>query len=113
MWAPPLPTPTSTVCQTGLNFMPVKVESVDPNVADSWKMVWDTAAGAESFGIPFSFFIFAGVTLAAIVFLNLTVWGRHLQAVGRNEEDGRKIPVFGVGEVQSKTILFVFFLNEF
>lgn len=74
---------------TGLQFMPVKVESADPNVADSWKMVWDSAQGAETFGIPFSFFIFAFVTIAAMVFLNLTVWGRHLQAVGRNEEAAR------------------------
>ena len=75
--------------ETGLQFMPIKVESADPSIADSWKIVWDAAQGAETFGIPFSFFIFAFVTVAAIVFLNLTVWGRHLQAVGRNEEAAR------------------------
>jgi ribose transport system permease protein len=75
--------------ETGLQFMPVKVEAAVPGGADSWKKVWDTAQGAESFGLPYSFFIFATVTLAAIIFLNLTVWGRHLQAVGRNEEAAR------------------------
>lgn len=75
--------------ETGLQFMPVRVASESPGVADSWKMVWDTASGAEPFGIPYSFFVFALVTVAAIIFLNLTVWGRHLLAVGRNEEAAR------------------------
>lgn len=75
--------------ETGLCFMPTKVETADGQGSESWQMVWDTALGAESFGIPYSFFIFAFVTVAAIVFLNLTVWGRHLQAVGRNEEAAR------------------------
>jgi ribose transport system permease protein len=75
--------------ETGLEFMPVKVPASDPNLTDSWKMAWDSAAGAETFGIPYSFFIFLAITIAAMVFLNLTVWGRHLQAVGRNEEAAR------------------------
>ena len=74
--------------ETGLQFMPVKVPAT-AETAETWKLVWDTALGAESFGIPYSFFIFASITVAAIVFLNLTVWGRHLQAVGRNEEAAR------------------------
>jgi ribose transport system permease protein len=69
--------------------MPVKVPSAVEGGEDSWKMVWDTAQGAEVFGIPYSFFIFAFVIIVAIIFLNLTVWGRHLQAVGRNEEAAR------------------------
>ncbi|MEM7785158.1 MAG: ABC transporter permease [Planctomycetota bacterium] len=75
--------------ETGIEFMPVKVAPVDAESAESWKMAWDAAEGAQAFGIPYSFFIFLFVTVAAMIFLNLTVWGRHLQAVGRNEEAAR------------------------
>ena len=75
--------------ETGLQFMPVRIDSGTPGIVDNWKMVWDSASGAEPFGIPYSFFVFAVVTVAAIVFLNLTVWGRHLLAVGHNEEAAR------------------------
>lgn len=73
--------------ETGIQFMPVKVDPT--NDASSWKLVWDSAEGAQMFGIPYSFFIFLAVIVSAIIFLNLTVWGRHLQAVGRNEEAAR------------------------
>ncbi len=73
--------------ETGIQFMPVKVDPAGD--ASSWKLVWDSAEGAQMFGIPYSFFIFLGVIFTAIIFLNLTVWGRHLQAVGRNEEAAR------------------------
>jgi ribose transport system permease protein len=68
--------------------MPVKVPAT-ADAPETWQVVWDAAAGAKSFGIPYSFFIFVLITLTAIVFLNLTVWGRHMQAVGRNEEAAR------------------------
>ena len=74
--------------ETSLAFKPIKIEG-EGAAPDSWQMVWDTAAGAETFGIPYSFFIFVVVIIAAMIFLNLTVWGRHLQAVGRNEEAAR------------------------
>jgi len=73
--------------ETGIQFMPVKVDPT--NDTSSWKLVWDSAEGAQMFGIPYSFFIFLAVIVSAIIFLNLTVWGRHLQAVGRNEEAAR------------------------
>ncbi len=73
--------------ETGIQFMPVKVDPT--NDSSSWKLVWDAADGAQMFGIPYSFFIFLTVIVTAIIFLNLTVWGRHLQAVGRNEEAAR------------------------
>ena len=73
--------------ETGIQFMPVKVDPAGD--ASSWKLVWDSAEGAQMFGIPYSFFLFLGVIFTAIIFLNLTVWGRHLQAVGRNEEAAR------------------------
>lgn len=52
-------------------------------------VVWNSADGFSSFGIPYSFFIFAGFVVIAVVLLNLTVWGRHLLATGRNQEAAR------------------------
>lgn len=40
----------------------------------------------ENFGIPYPAFVLLLVAAIAIVFLNFTVWGRYLQAMGRNEE---------------------------
>ncbi len=73
--------------ETGIQFMPVKVDPT--NDSSSWKLVWEAADGAQMFGIPYSFFIFLTIIITATIFLNLTVWGRHLQAVGRNEEAAR------------------------
>ena len=42
-----------------------------------------------SFGIPFPVFFLVGIALLAIVFLNCTVWGRYIMAIGRNEEAAR------------------------
>jgi ribose transport system permease protein len=53
-----------------------------------WEL-WQSVDGSESFGIPYAFFIFVAFTILAIVFLNLTVAGRHLLAIGRNEEAAR------------------------
>lgn len=52
-------------------------------------VIWESPDGVESFGIPYSFFIFMLFTILAIVFLNLTVLGRYLLAIGRNEEAAR------------------------
>jgi ribose transport system permease protein len=52
-------------------------------------VIWTSADGLNSFGIPYSFFIFALFVMVAIVLLNLTVWGRHLLAIGRNPEAAR------------------------
>jgi len=49
-------------------------------------VLWRSVDGADSFGIPYAFFIFFAFTILAMVFLNLTVAGRHLLAIGRNEE---------------------------
>lgn len=50
--------------------------------------VYSDGAGS-TFGIPYPFFILAGIGLAAVVFLNRTIWGRYLLALGRNEEAAR------------------------
>ena len=69
--------------ETGLQYVPIKTP-------DGWcEFVFDPAKGAETFGIPYSFFLFVAFTILAIIFLNLTVWGRHMLAVGRNEEAAR------------------------
>lgn len=42
-----------------------------------------------SVGIPAPFLIMAGIAIVSAVFLNRTVWGRYLLAVGRNEQAAR------------------------
>ncbi len=42
-----------------------------------------------SFGIPFAVFFLVGIAILAMVFLNCTVWGRYIRALGRNEEAAR------------------------
>jgi ribose transport system permease protein len=50
--------------------------------------VYSDAAG-NTFGIPYPFFMLAVIGIAAAVFLNRTIWGRYLLALGRNEEAAR------------------------
>jgi len=45
-----------------------------------------TDSTGQTFGIPYPFFILIAIGLIAAVFLNRTVWGRYLLALGRNEE---------------------------
>ncbi|QIF02961.1 ABC transporter permease [Roseimicrobium sp. ORNL1] len=39
--------------------------------------------------LPIPFFIMLGIAILAAIFLNKTVWGRHLLALGRNEDAAR------------------------
>lgn len=39
--------------------------------------------------LPVPFFIMLGIAILAAIFLNKTVWGRHLLALGRNEDAAR------------------------
>lgn len=50
--------------------------------ADGWP-------GENGFGVPYVFLLFVALTVLAMIALNLTVWGRHLLAVGQNEEATR------------------------
>ena len=50
---------------------------------------WTTDDGAQTFGIPYPFFVFICTAILAAVFLNLTIWGRYLLALGSNEEAAR------------------------
>jgi ribose transport system permease protein len=45
--------------------------------------------GVENFGVPVPFLILLGLAVVAGVFLNRTIWGRYLLAVGRNEQAAR------------------------
>jgi ribose transport system permease protein len=48
---------------------------------------WEDAAGRiATFGIPYPLFVLIVVAILAAVFLNRTIWGRYLLALGRNEE---------------------------
>ena len=51
--------------------------------------IWEAVDGTDSFGIPYPFFVLIITALLAIVFLNMTVWGRYLLALGRNEDAAR------------------------
>lgn len=53
--------------------------------------VWGTESipVTESFGIPYPFVILLVVAVVAWVFLNKTIWGRYLFALGNNEEAAR------------------------
>lgn len=48
-----------------------------------------TDAGGNTFGIPYPFFFLAAIGTVAAIFLNRTIWGRYLLALGRNEEAAR------------------------
>jgi ribose transport system permease protein len=55
-----------------------------------WKLwEWSVDGRLESFGLPYPLFILAIVALIAGLFLNKTIWGRYLLALGNNEEAAR------------------------
>ena len=51
--------------------------------------LWQSADGTDSFGIPFPFFVFLVTAITAAIFLNKTIWGRYMLALGRNEAAAR------------------------
>ena len=50
---------------------------------------WLADGRTETFGIPYPFFIALAAAVVAAVFLNRTIWGRYLLALGRNEDAAR------------------------
>lgn len=50
---------------------------------------WESGGHVETFGIPYPFFILLAAASVAAIFLNKTIWGRYLLALGRNEEAAR------------------------
>jgi len=55
----------------------------------SGKFVLWTGVEGGTFGIPYPFFILVLVAVLAAVFLNKTIFGRYMLALGRNEEAAR------------------------
>ena len=53
------------------------------------KFILWTGETGQSFGIPYPFFIFVIVAVLAAIFLNRTIYGRYMLALGRNEEAAR------------------------
>tara|TARA_Y100001934_G_scaffold281871_1_gene393179 strand:- start:1969 stop:3594 length:1626 start_codon:yes stop_codon:yes gene_type:complete len=51
-------------------------------------ILWEVPGGSD-YAIPYAFFIFATVAILAAVFLNKTIWGRYMLALGRNIEAAR------------------------
>ncbi len=51
--------------------------------------IWQAADGSDSFGIPYPFFVLVVTAVLAAVFLNMTIWGRYMMALGRNEAAAR------------------------
>lgn len=48
--------------------------------------VWEAADGSDSFGLPYPFFVLLACAITAAIFLNKTIWGRYMLALGRNED---------------------------
>ena len=55
----------------------------------SGRLTLFTNSTGQTFGIPYPFFILIAIGTATAVFLNRTIWGRYLLALGRNEEAAR------------------------
>lgn len=51
--------------------------------------IWEAADGSDSFGLPYPFFVMLFCAIVAAVFLNMTIWGRYMLALGRNEDAAR------------------------
>jgi ribose transport system permease protein len=53
------------------------------------KLILWSVEGASPYAIPYAFLIFVAVAILAAVFLNRTIWGRYMLALGRNVEAAR------------------------
>ena len=51
--------------------------------------LYESANGAVSFGIPNPFFFLVMIAVIAAIFLNWSIWGRYILALGKNEEAAR------------------------
>lgn len=71
-----------------LGFGDEYADSLNALATGRW-VLWEAPGGGSSFGIPYVFFILLGVALLAAIFLNLTIWGRYILALGKNQEAAR------------------------
>jgi ribose transport system permease protein len=66
---------------------------------------WSFGSGGEGgFGVPWAFFVMLLVMIAAMILLNMTIWGRYMMAIGRNEEAAR---YSGVKTDRNKILAYV------
>lgn len=64
--------------------------TLSPLGAGKWTLLeWSADGRATSFGLPYPLFVLIFAAIAAAIFLNKTIWGRYLLALGRNEEAAR------------------------
>ncbi|MFT4556267.1 MAG: ribose transport system permease protein [Planctomycetaceae bacterium] len=68
-------------------FGPEQLEPLRP--LGNMKIPVGTLPVIGEFSLPIVFFIFLGLAIAAAVFLNKTIYGRYLLALGRNEQAAR------------------------
>ena len=69
--------------------LPARNERRQNEMPSGKLMITSGGNGSQGFGIPLPFFIFIATALLAAVFLNKTIWGRYMLALGRNEEAAR------------------------
>ncbi len=80
-------------------------QSLSPLGSGKWILYqWESAGQTQAFGIPYPFFIMIGIAILAAIFLNLTVWGRYLLALGRNEEATR---FSGINTARTTVIAYI------
>jgi ribose transport system permease protein len=58
-------------------------------LANGKLVLFSSPDGTPVFGIPYMFFIMVITAILAAIFLNWTIWGRYIRALGRNEEAAR------------------------
>jgi ribose transport system permease protein len=68
-------------------FGPKELEPLSP--LGNMKISIGSLPVIGDFSLPLVFFIFLGLAVAAAVFLNKTIYGRYLLALGRNEQAAR------------------------
>ncbi len=80
-------------------------QSLSPLGSGKWILYqWEAGGQTQTFGIPYPFFIMIGIAILAAIFLNLTVWGRYLLALGRNEEATR---FSGINTARTTVIAYI------
>lgn len=73
-----------------VGFRDEYTDSLSALGSGKWSLFeWMENGHTHTFGIPYPFFIMVIAAIVAAIFLNKTIWGRYLLALGRNEEATR------------------------
>ena len=79
--------------------------NLSPLGAGKWQLFeWEVDGRLATFGLPYPLFILIVVAVLASLFLNKTIWGRYLLALGRNEEAAR---YSGINTAQMTLVAYV------